>query len=104
MEDLESKLRRSSCFFEDQVFRDFLSYASLVRDPEEVYAYMEENKIGIVEPEFWSARLDLCAKKGEYTQFVATMKRLQADRALRKYPCADSGTPSTGSSRRPRTS
>ena len=47
MEDLERKLRRSSCFCEDQIFREFLSYASMVCDPEEVYNYMEENKIGI---------------------------------------------------------
>ena len=41
MEDLESKLRRSSCFFQDQIFREFLAYSSLVSDPHEVYNYME---------------------------------------------------------------
>ena len=103
MEDLEHKLRRSSTLLENNVFRDYLAYASLVRDPHEVYNYMEENKIGIDEPEFWTSKLNLSIKMAQYDTFVSLLKQIYKNKALRKYQPSYIDTPSTGSSRRWRT-
>ena len=56
-QEIEQKIRRSSCKPDPNLFRDYLEYAQVVRDEDEVYDFMEENKIGIDEPEFWMAKL-----------------------------------------------
>jgi hypothetical protein len=38
----------------------------MVSDEDEIYSYMEENKIGIDEPEFWAAKLTMLKNRGEY--------------------------------------
>lgn len=41
MEILEEKVRRSSRLKDTSAYREFLTYASLVSDEDEVYSFME---------------------------------------------------------------
>lgn len=66
MDGLEERVRRSSRIKDSSAYREFLAYACLVSDEDEIYSYMEENKIGINEPEFWAAKLTMLKNKCEY--------------------------------------
>lgn len=41
---------------EEDIYKDFMAYASEVRDELQLYIYMEENHIGIEQVDYWLAR------------------------------------------------
>ena len=57
----------------------------MVRDPQEIYHYMEENKIGINEPEYWTSRLLFLVNTCMYDEFAGLLKKINGNRKLSKY-------------------
>ena len=60
-----------------------LAYAYMVRDEDEVYSYMEENKIGLEEPEFWAAKLNMLKNRCQYRDFVSVLKAISKRHQLK---------------------
>ena len=55
----------------------------MVRDEDEVYSYMEENKIGLEEPEFWAAKLNMLKNRCQYRDFVSVLKAISKRHQLK---------------------